>query len=90
MTRALILDLTSQTMLLVLILSLPPIITATFTGLLVSLLQALTQIQEQTLSFAVKLIVVVITILLTAYWIGGELMNFTLRIFNTFPYLNLD
>ncbi|PTY03466.1 EscS/YscS/HrcS family type III secretion system export apparatus protein [Verrucomicrobia bacterium LW23] len=89
MTRALILDLTSQTMLLVLILSLPPIITATATGLLVSLLQALTQIQEQTLSFAVKLIVVTITILLTAYWVGGELMNFTLRIFNIFPFLEI-
>jgi type III secretion HrpO family protein len=88
MTRALILDLTAQTMILVLVLSLPPIITATLTGLLVSVLQALTQIQEQTLSFAVKLIVVTITLLLTSYWIGGELINFTLRILTLLPYLD--
>jgi type III secretion protein S len=74
--------LTSDALLLVLILSMPPIIVATLVGLAVSLLQALTQIQEQTLSFAVKLICVTLVILLTAHWVGGELYRYTLRIFD--------
>jgi type III secretion protein S len=53
-------------------------------GTLFSLLQALTQIQEQTLSFAVKLIAVGVTIFLTAAWSGGEVMNYTLMVFDNF------
>jgi type III secretion protein S len=75
--------LTSEALLLVLVLSMPPIIIATLVGLAVSLLQALTQIQEQTLSFAVKLICVSLVILLTAHWVGGELYRYTLRIFDS-------
>ena len=77
----------SKALYLVLWLSLPPIIVASVVGTLFSLFQALTQIQEQTLSFAIKLIAVMITLALTSRWIGGELYNFTLSIFETFPQL---
>lgn len=70
---------------LVLVLSLPPIIVAAVVGTLFSLFQALTQIQEQTLSFAIKLIAVMATLALTVRWIGGELYNFTLLVFDLFP-----
>ena len=73
-----------QALLLVLILSLPPIVVASVVGILFSLIQALTQIQEQTLSFAVKLIAVGVTLYLTAGWVGGELMNYTLTVFSSF------
>ena len=56
-------------------------------GLIVSLLQALTQVQEQTLSFAIKLIAVIVTILATGAWLGGEIYSFTLNIFEGFPRL---
>lgn len=82
-----IIDLTVQGMVLVLILSMPAIVLATFSGLLVSLLQALTQIQEQTLGFAIKLIVVVLTLLLTAHFMVGELFNYSLNLFKEFPIL---
>lgn len=82
-----IIDLTVQGMVLVLILSMPAIILATFSGLLVSLLQALTQIQEQTLGFAIKLIVVVVTLLLTAHFMVGELFNYSINLFKEFPIL---
>lgn len=87
MSQAYILDLTSKALSLVLILSLPPIIAATVIGLLVSLLQALTQVQEQTLSFAVKLIVVTAVLLLTIPWVGAELLRFTEFLFDSFPRL---
>jgi type III secretion protein S len=74
-----------QTMLLVLWLSLPPIAVASVVGILFSLIQALTQIQEQTLSFGVKLIAVGITLYLTARWIGGEIFYFAQNLFDGFP-----
>ncbi len=66
-------------------LSLPPIIVASIVGTLFSLFQALTQIQEQTLSFGVKLVATMVTLVLTARWIGGELFNYTLAVFDAFP-----
>lgn len=74
-----------QAMMLVLVLSLPPIVVASIVGILFSLIQALTQIQEQTLSFGVKLIAVGLTLYLTARWIGGEIFNFTQILFDGFP-----
>jgi len=80
--------LTSEALLLTLILSMPPIIVATVVGILVSLIQAMTQIQEQTLSFAIKLICVSVVILGTAHWLGGELYRYTLRIFDALAGLH--
>jgi len=87
MFQSSILDFTLQALILVLMLSMPSILVAAFTGLLVSFVQALTQIQEQTLAFAIKLIGVTITIALTAGWLGGEIYNFALQLFTTFPTL---
>lgn len=80
-------DFAAKALLLVFYLSLPPIIAASLVGVLVSLFQALTQIQEQTLSFAVKLVAVIVTIFLTARWQGGELLNYALNIFDNIPAL---
>ena len=85
MDPGLILDFSIKSVLLVLLLSLPPILVATIVGLLVSLVQALTQIQEQTLSFAVKLIAVTITVLITATWMSNEIFSFTVALFDEFP-----
>ena len=74
-----------KAMYLVLWLSLPPIVVASVVGTLFSLFQALTQIQEQTLSFAIKLIAVMATLALTARWIGGELFNYTLLVMDAIP-----
>ncbi|MFC0217414.1 type III secretion protein S [Pseudochelatococcus lubricantis] len=75
----------TESMMLVMLLSMPPIVVASVVGILVSLLQALTQVQEQTLSFAIKLIAVAITIASVAGFLGSEILNYTLKIFNGFP-----
>lgn len=72
---------------LVLILSAPPIAAASLVGLAVSFIQAATQMQEQTFSFAVKLLVIVLTLFLTATLLGGALYNFAERLFLEFPQL---
>ncbi len=76
-----------QCLILVLKLSLIPILVATVIGILVSLLQALTQIQEQTLGFAVKLIAISITLMAASSWMGGEIYLYTQDIFAHFPWL---
>ena len=81
MTGTQVLQLATDALVLVLVLSAPPIIVATVVGLLVSLVQAVTQIQEQTLSFAVKLICVSVVLLGTASWLGSALYRYTLRLF---------
>jgi type III secretion protein S len=74
----------SQTMYLVLMLSMPPIAVASVVGLVLSLFQAVTQLQEQTLSFGVKLIAVVATLFATSGWIGAELLRFARDILDNF------
>lgn len=77
-------ELAIQACQLVLLLSLPPIVVASVVGLLVSLFQAVTQLQEQTLSFGVKLVSVVCTIIIIGGWLAGELMKFSQGIFDDF------
>lgn len=62
---------------LVLILSAFPVIVATVIGLLVGLFQTVTQLQEQTLPFGIKLLGVCICLYLLSGWIGGTLMGYS-------------
>jgi len=87
MTNTQILAYAQKCLILVLELSMIPIVVATVLGLVVSLLQALTQIQEQTLGFAVKLIAISLTIMVCASWMGGEILLYTQQIFASFAKL---
>lgn len=87
MLQVTVIQLTKEALVLVLVLSMPPILVAAVTGILVSFVQALTQLQEQTLSFAVKLISVTITIAITAGWLGQEIFLYAQRLFHAFPTL---
>ena len=69
---------------LVLMLSLPPIMVAAVVGILFALFQAITQLQEQTLSFAVKLIAVSAVLFMLLGWMGGELLRYSNSIFEHF------
>lgn len=66
---------------LVVILSLLPLLASLIVGLLISFFQALTQIQEQTLTFVPKIIVTIIVILITANFMLNQLIVFSERIF---------
>lgn len=78
-------QLTYQALMLILILSAPPILISTMLGLFVAVFQAATQIQEQTLSFMVKLFAVILTLLFMGGWLGGQIMQFTNNIMQNFP-----
>jgi type III secretion protein S len=73
--------LAKEALLLSLILSLPIIIVASLVGFLFSLFQALTQIQDQTLSFSIKLIFIILTIYLSVDWMAAKIYRFTLILY---------
>lgn len=82
-----VLNLAAQALYLILMLSLPPIIVASVVGILLSLVQAITQIQEQTLAFGVKLISVIVTLFIMGGWLGGQILQFGHEIFSRFYLL---
>ena len=60
----------------------PILILSLLVGLLVSIFQATTQIQEQTLSFIPKLIVIALALVVGGAWMLNELIQFTNKIMN--------
>ncbi len=77
-------QLTNQAILITILLSLPTIAVSLVVGLAVALFSATTQIQEQTLSFAPKMVAVYAIIAATAGWMGSLLIAFTERCFTEF------
>lgn len=71
----------NHALVLVLQLSMPVIVAATVVGLLIGLLQALTQIQDQTLPHAVKLVAVAATIMLLGGALTAQLVGFADEVF---------
>ena len=77
-----VLQFTREALWLVLILASPPVVVAALVGLLIALVQAATQLQEQTFQYAAKFFAIVVTIFATASLMGGSLYRFTDRIFS--------
>lgn len=76
---------TKQALYLTLILSAPAVAAAMSVGLMISLFQATTQIQEQTLTFVPKLIAVVVVLALGGPWIMAQMVAFTVTLLDSFP-----
>ncbi len=72
----------SEGLWLILILSLLPLLASLVVGLLVSLFQALTQIQEQTLTFVPKIIATILVIMITFSWMMEVLQEFAKKTFD--------
>lgn len=65
----------------------PILIVSLVIGFAVSLLQAVTQVQEMTLTFVPKVIVCAIVLLLLGNWMMGEMVGFTQQLFRDLPAL---
>jgi flagellar biosynthetic protein FliQ len=79
------LKVTNEALILILLLSAPPLLISLVVGLLISLFQATTQIQEQTLTFVPKITAVFLTLALTGYWMMAQMVRFTQSLFMSFP-----
>lgn len=77
MSHAQLLSLAREALLLMVMASLPAVLASLVTGLLMSLVQAATQIQEQTLSVVPKLCAAVAALVLSGPWIANQLTAFT-------------
>ena len=87
MSYALIVDLARNAIMLTLLVSAPLLLAALVVGLLVSVVQAVTQIQEQTLTFVPKLIVVAVVFLVALPWMLQLLVKYTTELLRSLPTL---
>lgn len=87
MSHALIVDLARNAIMLALLVAGPMLIVALLVGLTISVLQAVTQIQEQTLAFVPKLVGVSVVFLLALPWLMQLLVKYTTELFRSLPSL---
>jgi flagellar biosynthetic protein FliQ len=74
-------SLAGEALWLILILSLPALLASLVVGVFISLLQALTQVQEQTLTFVPKIIATILVLILTAHSVLDRLLAFAHKVF---------
>jgi flagellar biosynthesis protein FliQ len=87
MTEAYLLSLAQSAMTVTLTLAAPVLIVSLVLGVLISLVQAATQINEATLSFVPKLVGVSAVLLLLGSWMMQQILTFTTNLFNSLPTL---
>ena len=87
MTPETVITLGTDALLTTCLLAAPLLLGALVTGVLVGMLQAATQINEMTLSFIPKLVVLVVTLFATGHWMLETLTDFTRRLFTAIPQL---
>jgi type III secretion protein S len=73
--------LASEALMLCVVLSLPAVAVSALVGLMVSFLQAVTSLQDQSISQGVKLLVVSLVVVVSAPWAGSTLMRFSENLF---------
>lgn len=77
-----VLTIARETITTSLLLALPPLSIALLVGLVISIFQAVTQVQEQTLTFVPKIVAVLLSLLFFGPWMLGLLIEFATRIFS--------
>lgn len=82
MTQALVLDILREALLTIIKVSMPVLLTSMFVGLIISVLQAVTQVQEQTLSFVPKIVSVMLALILFGNFMLNSLVSFANNLFN--------
>jgi len=85
MFRSQLIELAMQGLIQVLIISAPPVLISLLFGLTVAVFQAATQIQENALAFAVKLVAIMVTLLLVGGGMGRQALAVAHYIFSNFP-----
>ena len=82
-----ILRLGQQAMLAAIKLTLPVLLFGLVAGLLISIFQAVTQLQESTLTFVPKMIAVVIALIIFGGWMLATIVGFTNMVFDSLPLI---
>ncbi|MGE5632237.1 MAG: flagellar biosynthesis protein FliQ [Caulobacteraceae bacterium] len=85
MNQGVIIDVAQEAIRVVLLISAPILGLGLLVGLIVSIVQATTQIQEQTLSFIPKIIAISLTLLIFGPWMMNVMYEFTVKLFENIP-----
>lgn len=88
MSQAMVLDIMKDALMTVILISAPALIIALVVGLIISILQATTQIQEQTLTFVPKILAVFLSMILFGSFMLNTLIGFTNRMFQYITNIN--
>ncbi|MGN0506769.1 MAG: flagellar biosynthesis protein FliQ [Lachnospiraceae bacterium] len=88
MTENVIMDIFTQTLVLIIKVSAPMLLVSLVVGLIISILQTITSIQEQTLTFVPKLLAIFLTLMLVGSWVLTNLKEFMTELFQFQNYLN--
>ncbi|HHX56020.1 MAG TPA: flagellar biosynthesis protein FliQ [Clostridiales bacterium] len=86
MNEQIIIDIVRQALWIVIKVSFPILIVSMVIGLIISVLQTVTSIQEQTLTFVPKLIGIFLVIMISGNWIMTEVRNFAMELYSNFGY----
>ncbi|MFZ2161847.1 MAG: flagellar biosynthesis protein FliQ [Sideroxyarcus sp.] len=87
MTPESVMTIGQQALELTLMVSAPMLLTGLIIGLIVSVFQAATQINEMTLSFIPKLVGMFVVLIITGPWMIGILLDYMTRLYSSIPYL---
>jgi len=82
-----IIDLSQQALMVIVMLAAPMLLSALAIGLLIGMFQAATSINEMTLSFIPKLLILVISIMVAGPWMLQLILNFTRDLYMSIPGL---
>ncbi|WP_293761869.1 flagellar biosynthesis protein FliQ [uncultured Aquitalea sp.] len=85
MSPELVINLVQQALYVLIIVAAPVLLVSLVVGLLVSVLQAATQINEMTLTFIPKLLAMFLVLVLAGPWMLSTLIDYTTRLFKSIP-----
>jgi len=80
-----VIDLMRETIMQAMVLAGPPLIVALIVGALIGFAQAITQIQDATISLVPRMIAILLTLAVCAPWLLSRIMEFSQRMFGTVP-----
>ncbi len=89
MTVETVIDIASQALFLIIKVSLPVLLVSLIVGLIISIFQTVTSIQEQTLTFVPKIVAVFLSLILLGNWMISCVVDFMVELYSNFSlYLN--
>ena len=86
MTPEFVVNFAQEAIKVTILVSMPMLLLGLIVGLAISIFQAVTQIQEMTLTFVPKILIVLVALLVFANWMLEQLMNYTTTTINQIPF----
>lgn len=87
MTPEMVIDIGKEAGEIIILLSAPPLLAGLIIGLIISMIQAATQIQEMTLSFIPKLLGIGAALVFTGHWMLSLITDYVIRLYHSIPNL---